>query len=85
MPIPTNQANLWCGKTTHALNADIPYEREWFIKKRELPKNGAAILRFHVFLHRIPQPAMPFPKQLFVAPPVELGVETQPVPAMLTV
>ena len=47
------------------------------MKKQEMPKNGAAILRFHVFLHRIPQPAMPFPKQLFVAPPVQLGVETQ--------
>ena len=46
------------------------------MKKQEMPKNGAAILRFHVFLHRNPQPAMPFPKQLFVAPPVELGVET---------
>ena len=39
------------------------------MKKQEIPKNGAAILRLHVFLHRIPQPAMPFPKQLFVAPP----------------
>ena len=53
------------------------------MKKQEIPKNGAAILRLHVFLHRIPQPAMPFPKQLFVAPPVELGVETQLYPTIL--